>query len=61
MAYDTRLDRIVLLQDSVIMRREFPAHPLWTDSVLAWDDYQTFAKDVELSLLEVEEPERDTD
>jgi hypothetical protein len=39
------------------MRREFPAHPLWTDPVFARDDHQTFTKDVELSLLEVEEPE----
>jgi hypothetical protein len=49
--------RIILLQDSVIMRCEFPAHPLWADPVFERDDYQVFAKDVELSLLEVEEPE----
>jgi hypothetical protein len=39
------------------MRREFPNHPLWADPVFERDDYQAFAKDVELSLLEVEEPE----
>src|SRR5436305_1690713 len=49
--------RIVLLQDSVIMRREFPAHPLWADPVFERDDYRAFAEDVELSLLDVEEPE----
>jgi hypothetical protein len=49
--------RIVLLQDSVIMRREFPDHPLWTDPVFERDDYRAFMQDVELSLLEVEEPE----
>ena len=32
-------------------------HPLWTDSVFERDDYQAFAQDVELSLLEVEELE----
>src|SRR5271156_6636686 len=49
--------RIILLQDSVIMRQEFPTHPIWTDPVFRRDDYQAFAKDVELSLLDVEEPE----
>jgi hypothetical protein len=29
--------RIVLLQNSVIMRQEFPDHPLWTDSVFERD------------------------
>jgi hypothetical protein len=49
--------RVILLQDSVIMRREFPAHPLRTDPVFARVDYRTFAEDVELSLLAFEEPE----
>jgi hypothetical protein len=39
------------------MRREFPTHPIWTDPVFRRDDYQAFAKDVELSPLDVEEPE----
>ena len=52
--------RIVLLQDSVVMRarREFPDHPMWADPIFARDDYLTFAKDVELALLDVEEPEK---
>jgi hypothetical protein len=49
--------RVVLLQDLVVMRRKFPTHPLWADPVFAPDDYQMFTKDVELSLLEIEEPE----
>ena len=49
--------RVILLQDSVIMRREFPAHPLWADPLFGRDDYRAFEKDVELSLLDVEEPE----
>jgi len=49
--------RIILLQDSVVMRREFPAHPIWADPIFARDDYLAFAKDVELSLLDVEKPE----
>jgi hypothetical protein len=39
------------------MRKEFPAHPIWTDPVVGRDDYQAFAKDVELALLDAEEPE----
>jgi hypothetical protein len=39
------------------MRKEFPVHPIWTDPVFGRDDYQAFAKDVELALLDVEEPE----
>jgi hypothetical protein len=39
------------------MRCEFPAHLLWSDPVFVRDDYQVFAQDVELSLLEIEEPE----
>jgi len=38
------------------MRREFPSHPIWTDPVFERDDYRVFTKDVELSLLDVEEP-----
>ncbi len=47
--------RIVILQDSIIYRREFPAHSLWKDSLFVRDDYLTFANEVELSLLNVEE------
>jgi hypothetical protein len=39
--------RIILLQDSVIMRREFPTHPIWTDPVFRRDDHQAFTRDVE--------------
>ncbi|KAK7178036.1 hypothetical protein PSPO01_15915 [Paraphaeosphaeria sporulosa] len=39
------------------MRQEFPAHPIWADPIFARADYLAFAKDVELSLLDVEEPE----
>ena len=48
---------IILLQDLVIMKQEFPVHPLWTDLIFKQDDYQVFAKDVKLSLLEIEESE----
>lgn len=49
--------RIVILQDSIIYRREFSAHPLWKDSLFVRDDYLTFANEVELSLLNVEKPD----
>ena len=39
------------------MKQEFPAHPIWTDTIFARDDYLAFAKDVELLLLDVEELE----
>jgi len=39
------------------MRREFPNHLIWADPIFARDDYLAFTKDVELSLLDVEEPE----
>jgi hypothetical protein len=39
------------------MRREFPDYPLWTDPVFKRDDYRAFMQGVELSLLEIEEPE----
>jgi hypothetical protein len=39
------------------MRREFPDHPFWTDSVCKQDDYRALTQDVELFLLEIEEPE----
>jgi hypothetical protein len=39
------------------MRQEFPTRPIWTDPVFKGDDYQAFTKEVELSLLDVKEPE----
>ena len=47
----------IILQDSVIMRREFPDHPIWADAVFEQDDYLAFAQDAELSLLGVDETE----
>ena len=49
--------RIVFLQDSVILRREFPQHPLWKHEIFAREDYKRFAQDVEDSLNDIEEPE----
>jgi Centromere DNA-binding protein complex CBF3 subunit, domain 2 len=49
--------RTILLQDSVLFRRHFPAHPLWNDPLFVREDYLTFAQDVEASLIDVEEPE----
>jgi hypothetical protein len=37
--------RITLLQDSVIMKQEFPSHPTWTDPNFARDGYAAFAKE----------------
>jgi hypothetical protein len=49
--------RTILLQDSVIMRKEFPNHPMWSDPLFVREDYQRFAAEVELSLSNIEEPE----
>jgi Centromere DNA-binding protein complex CBF3 subunit, domain 2/Transcriptional activator of glycolytic enzymes len=49
--------RTILLQDSVLLRREFPEHPIWQDPIFVRDDYRGFAEDVERSLLETDEPE----
>lgn len=49
--------RTILLQDSVFLRREFPEHPLWNHPVFVRQDYQEFAREVELSAMNVEEPE----
>jgi hypothetical protein len=49
--------RTVFLQDSVIMRRMFPDHVIWTDPIFVREDYRRFAEELELSLTDLEEPE----
>lgn len=49
--------RTVLLQDSVLLQREFPHHPLWEDPLFVRPDYEEFAREVEQSLEDLEEPE----
>lgn len=39
------------------MRRELPDHPMWTNPVFVREDYQQFAREVEASLENLEEPE----
>jgi hypothetical protein len=48
--------RVVLLQDSVILRKQFPHHPLWKDSLFACPEYLRFAGRVESSLANVMTP-----
>jgi hypothetical protein len=36
--------RVILLQDSVALRRQFPLHPLWTDPLFNCEEYRRFAK-----------------
>jgi hypothetical protein len=50
--------RIILLQDSVIMKQKFPDHPIWADPLFARNDYAAFTDDVNISLLDVEEPDQ---
>ena len=49
--------RTILLQDSVLMRKEFPQHPMWTHEVFGRADYLTFAAELEASLAVPEPPE----
>ena len=49
--------RTIFLQDSVLLRREFPAHPMWEDALFGRDDYLRFAEEVKLSLTDLEEPD----
>jgi Transcriptional activator of glycolytic enzymes/Centromere DNA-binding protein complex CBF3 subunit, domain 2 len=49
--------RTILLQDSVIFRKRFPSHPLWNDPLFVQEDYLTFAQEVEVSLINIEEPD----
>ncbi len=52
-----RVLRIVLLQDSVLLRKLFPQHPLWKDSLFSCEEYQQFAARVERSLANVIMPD----
>jgi hypothetical protein len=49
--------RLILLQDSVILRKEFPLHPLWMDSLFNCAEYRQFAARVESSLAKVTMPD----
>jgi hypothetical protein len=49
--------RMILLQDSVLLRREYPDHIIWQDPIFVREDYLRFAEEVELSIREVEEPQ----
>jgi hypothetical protein len=51
-----RMLRVILLQDSVILRRQFPLYPLWKDSLFNCPDYLRFAARVEGSLADVVTP-----
>src|SRR2546421_10843331 len=49
--------RVVLLQDSVVLRKEFPRHPLWKDLLFNGEEYRRFAVQVEDSLANVVTPD----
>jgi hypothetical protein len=48
--------RIVVLQDSVLLRRRFPNHSIWRDPLFAMPEYIEFAERVEAGLVDSEEP-----
>ena len=49
--------RVILLQDSVVLRQQFPRHPLWADPLFNCEEYRRFAARVESSLVTVVTPE----
>ena len=49
--------RVILLQDSVVLRKEFPLHPLWKESLFDCEEYREFAARVESSLAKVVTPD----
>jgi hypothetical protein len=51
-----RVLRVVLLQDSVVLRKQFPLHPLWKDSLFNCPEYLKFAARMEDSLANVVTP-----
>jgi hypothetical protein len=49
--------RTILLQDSVLLREQFPRHPIWRDPIFIREDYREFAEQMRCSLLNTETPE----
>jgi hypothetical protein len=52
-----RVLRVILLQDSVLLRQQFPLHPLWKDPLFSCEAYRRFAARVESSLVNAVTPE----
>jgi hypothetical protein len=48
--------RTIILQDSVLLQKEFPEHPMWDHTIFQREDYQDFARLVSQSLLHTETP-----
>jgi len=49
--------RVILLQDSVVLRPQFPHHPLWTDPLFDCEEYRRFAARAASSLANVATPD----
>jgi hypothetical protein len=47
--------RTILIQDSVLLRRDFPTHPIFQHKVFATPEYLTFVRTMERA-LEVDQP-----
>jgi len=52
-----RVLRVVLLHDSVVLRKQFPLHPIWKDPLFNCEEYLKFAERVESSLANVVTPD----
>ncbi|OJD18721.1 hypothetical protein AJ78_01258 [Emergomyces pasteurianus Ep9510] len=49
--------RTVILQDSVLLQREFPDHPLWSDPLFVREDYKAYAIEVARAVETVVKPQ----
>jgi len=48
--------RTVILQDSEVMKREHPSHPLWNHAVFSSEPYRSFEQDLQQSLQTNNDP-----
>ncbi|EDN11037.1 predicted protein [Histoplasma mississippiense (nom. inval.)] len=49
--------RTVILQDSVLLQRQFPDHPLWSDALFVREDYQKYTLQIVQALETAVEPQ----
>ncbi|EDN08838.1 predicted protein [Histoplasma mississippiense (nom. inval.)] len=48
----------VILQDSVLLQRQFPDHPLWSDALFVREDYQKYTLQIVQALETAVEPQK---
>ena len=48
--------RTVILQDSVLLRHEFPIHPIWNHFIFSYEEYYDFAGRLEAAMAQSPDP-----